>query len=162
MFGNFGFDEKIFSKMKGFWKLVNLVKIVCEIVVLSCWNDPLFIVDEKPTTQLEKFVGVRSQQNLSENRAVGVCQTFLTTTGRPGGSTVNGHISDRWGKTVDRPVDPNKQKALTSARSTRAVGRRAHMHSRARRSTGSIDRRLSDLFKTESGKKEIFGLNFLV
>ena len=107
--------------------------------------------------QLEKFVGVRSQQNLSENRAVGVCQTFLTAAGRPGRSTANGHISDRWRKPVDRPGRPKQTESTDKCPVDLSGRRRAHMHSRARRSTGSVDRKLSDLFKQSLQKigKEI-------
>ena len=94
---------------------------------------------------VEKFVGWRSQQKQSEKYSCWSLSEFLTTAGRPGRSTVNGHIFDRWGKSVDPGVDRSKQRALSSARSTRAVGRRAHMHGCARRSTRAVDRPLSDL-----------------
>jgi len=57
---------------------------------------------------VEKLVGWRSQQKSQKNIAVGVCQTFLTAAGRPGRSTVNGHIFDRWGKSVGRPGRPKQ------------------------------------------------------
>ena len=63
-------------------------------------------------------MGEDPNKNSQKNIAVGVCQTFLTTAGRPGRSTVNGHISDRWGKSVGRRVDRNKPRALTRAQST--------------------------------------------
>ena len=53
-------------------------------------------------------MGEDPNKNSQKNIAVGVCQTFLTATGRPGRSIDNGHISDRWGTSVDRPGRPKQ------------------------------------------------------
>jgi len=106
---------------------------------------------------VEKLVGWRSQQKGSEKYSCWSLSEFLTAAGRPGRSTVNGHIFDRWAKSVDPGVDRNNQRALHRTRSTRAVGRRAHIHTCARRSTRAVDRLLSvlknqNLQKPETGK----------
>ena len=107
---------------------------------------------------------MRSQQNLSENRAVGVCQTFLTAAGRPGRSTANGHISDSWGTSVDRPGRP-KQTESTVKCPVDPSGRPTCTHAqRAHRSTRTVDRLLSDLKNQTLQKPEprVLGLVFWV
>jgi len=121
-------------------------------------------VDEKQTSQLKRVVGVNpNKKSDQKNRAVGVCQNFwqlpVDRAGRP--PTVINPTVGEFGRpsrstaallesgTLLRSTDPvvrNKQRALTLIPDDRAVGRRAHMQSRARRSTGSVDRTLSDLF----------------
>jgi len=117
-----------------------------------------------------------SQQNSDQkNRAVGVCQNFWKLTvhrlGRP--PTVINPTVGRDGRPSGRPqlclreetllrstvpVVRNKQRALTLILDDRAVGRRAHMHSRARRSTDSVDRTLSDQFFRVCRKERKFWL----
>ena len=64
---------------------------------------------------MEKLVGWRSQQKESEKYSCWSLSEFLTAAGRPGRSTANGHIFDRWGITVDRPGRPKQTESTVSA-----------------------------------------------
>ena len=84
-----------------------------------------------------------------------------------GRSTANGHNYDRWANSVDRPVDPNKQRALLSDPVDRSVDRpmcQPDVHKAVhvgrpfgRPATGSVDRTVDrpSLSGTEQGQKNL-------
>ena len=143
----------------------NLLSNFClKIIIPSSWNDLLYIGDEKQGKKAGEIRwGEFPTKSVRKNRAVGVCQNFWQLTvdraGRPP-TVIFLTVGGKWSAdSVDRSsaLERNSNGRPTRstkinrehwhcARSTGAVGRRAHMHSRARRSTGSDDRTLSDLF----------------
>ena len=124
----------------------------------SCRTYPLFIGDENWVKEAKRFVGGNPNTNQIKKVAVGNCQKILTAVGRPGRSTANGRISDRWeggrpgrstevpkqrvSLSVGRPVrsTEEKQRALLLFSVDRSVDRCAHMHKGACRSTDTVNR----------------------
>jgi len=120
-------------------------------------------VEEKQGIQLKRVVGVRSQQK--SLRKIELLESVRLSDSYRSTGLVDRHRSYFWplgenGRPT-RSTEINREN-WHRARSIGAVSRRAHMHSRARRSTGSVDRTLSDLFIQSLLKgKGCFGSNIL-